>query len=772
MALDCGAKLGPYEILEPLGAGGMGEVYRAHDPRLDRDVAVKILPEHLTNDRQARARFEVEARTIAALSHANILCVYDYGISGPVAYIVTELLHGKTLFSRLKLDVMPWRQAVETGLAVAEGLSAAHAKGIIHRDLKPGNIFLTCDGCVKILDFGLACHETPKDVLGSAVSTLTRTGMVAGTPAYIAPERLRGQRASPLSDIFSLGCVLYEMVSGRQPFAGDTHAETVAAILGGDPEPLTSVSPEVAAVIFKCLHKDSHQRLQSAQDAAFALRLLITPTVQMPPARISRRQLIAGASIALGAIGVFRFLFSRTAHRGSIDSLAILPFVNISGQADTEYLSDGLAESITNSLSRLGRVRVMSHNAVIRFKGTKVDAQDVGRRLKVQAVVTGRLLLRGNTLSVEAELIDVRDSTQIWGEQYRSTMADIFSIQEQIGREIVEQLRLKLTDEQQRGLAKRYTASSDAYREYLRGRLFWNKRTGENLKRAIQYFGTAVQKDPTFALGYAGLADCYAILPTYILTSTRESWAKAGTAANQALALDNNLAEAHRALAATITDRTVADLEFRRSLDLNPGDGTTHQWYAEFLITGGQFDEAMAEIRKAFERDPLSLIIMATISRVFFYARRYDEAIQQAREVLTLDPNFGMAHFGLGVCYLAKSMPSQAIEELTIAQRLLGQSPLASAYLGYAYGITRNKQGAQGILSDLRQHGRQDFTPAWAVATVYAGMGDKESALQWLKKAVDDGEYGAQRIGFEPTYDSLRSDRRFSDLLRRLGLTR
>ncbi|MBI3697405.1 MAG: protein kinase, partial [Acidobacteria bacterium] len=664
MPLVAGLKLGPYEILAPLGAGGMGEVYRARDTRLDREVAIKVLPEHLAKDPQAMARFEREAKAVAALSHPNILAIHDVGSEQGVAYVVMELLEGETLRARVGRSAVPWRKAVEIGVAIADGLAAAHSKGIIHRDLKPENIFLTSDGRVKILDFGLARWKPkPSAPTDAAATTETEAGTVMGTVGYMSPEQIRGTAADAPSDIFSLGCVLYEMVTGQRSFARSTAPETLTAILNEDPPNLADSGKEIPAdlqgIIHHCLEKNAEQRFQSARDLAFALRAAAGSGGAGVPAgpRGSRKRLNrsiwAGAAVVLLAGGSF-FVWRVTSGK-AIDSLAVLPFVNVGADPNTEYLSDGITENLINSLSQIPKLRVVPRNRVFRYKGRETDTEKIGRELNVRAVLTGRVVQRGDSLNIQTELVDVAADSQLWGRQYERKFSEIIPVQEEIAKEVSEKLRLRPTGEEQKRLAKRYTENAEAHQLYLRGRYYWNRRTTETLKRAAEYFRQAIDKDPTYALAWAGLADCYALYGAYGVLPPPEAAPKAKEAANRALVLDDRLAEPHAALGLAKTvydwDWSGAEREFKRSIEINPSYATAHYWYSICLGATGRLDEAIAGSKRAQEADPLSPNIGTAAGDMFYFARRYDQAIKQYRKTLDMDPNFPRAHWFLAMAY-------------------------------------------------------------------------------------------------------------------------
>ena len=535
-----GVRLGRYQILAPLGAGGMGEVYCARDTRLDRKVAVKVLPEAFARDPLYLARFEQEARAVAALSHPNILAIHDYGTEGGIPFAVMELLEGENLRATLARSPLPWRRALEIGAAIAEGLAVAHDRGIVHRDLKPENLFLTCDGQVKILDFGLARMELPTvagDDTSPHLHVRTAPGTVMGTVGYMSPEQVRGQAVDVRSDFFSLGCVLYEMVSGCRPFQRGSAADTMAAILHEEPASLgglaVSAPPELETALRRCLDKEPGSRFPSARALASALRAIldgaefpvtIPPTQTRPP------------SPPLPAHPI-------------LDALAVLPLVNTSADPDSEYLADGITESLITLLSRLPGLRVMARSTVFRYKGRDIDVQEVGRTLQVRAVLTGRLHQRGARLILKAELVDVADGIQLWGERYDRELTDLFAVEEAVARDIAEQLRLHLSGDAERRLARPPAANAAAYQLYLKGRYHWNKRTDEGLRKSVELFEQAIDRDPAFALAYAGLADAYHNLGGWGLLAPREAYPRAKAAASRALALDEHLAEAHVSLA-------------------------------------------------------------------------------------------------------------------------------------------------------------------------------------------------------------------------------
>jgi len=744
MPLTLGTRLGPYEIAAPLGAGGMGEVYRARDARLDRDVAVKVLPSQLSRNPQALARFEREAKAIAALSHPNILAIFDVGADGDVHYVVTELLEGETLRSRLQRGPLPWREAMEAATAIAAGLAAAHTKGITHRDMKPDNIFLTAAGVLKILDFGLARVEHA-DSAPEETMTLgpTESGTILGTFGYMSPEQARGATAGPASDIFSCGCVLYEAVSGRRAFHGATAADSLSAVLRDHPPAISAQTPtEVKRLISRCLEKDPTARYPTGRELAEALKIVMSASAES----------------------------SKPAN-----TIAVLPFVNASRDPDGEYLSDGIAESIINSLSRVGQIKVMPRSTVFRYKGQDADPQSIGRELHVRVVLTGRVIQRGDTLVVSTELIDVAEGVQLWGERYNRKVSDIFELEEEIARKISESLRVTLTGEDQKRLAKRHTENSEAYQLYLKGRHHWVRRTREHLLKGAEYFQQAIDKDPGYALAYSGLADCYSILSTYVFIPPKEGWARAKAAAAAAVALDSDLAEAHASLGFIRVfgawDPVGGEQEFRRAIELNSSYAVGHYWYVLLLVALGRLEEAEQEYRFSQQAEPLSPIVafggvLTAVSR-----RRYDEAIDRGLKGLEIDSGHPILRMWLGVAFQQRGRHAEAIAEFEAVMRLIPETAMGMGALAHALALTGDHEGARRLLQKVLYEADRGLTEALSLAIIYTGLGEFDQAFHWLNTACET-RYGLLYfvIKCEPRFDLLRSDPRFTEVLERMGL--
>lgn len=798
MPLPVGTRLGPYEIRAPLGVGGMGEVYRARDTRLDRDVAIKILPAAFGADPDRRARFEREAKVVATLTHPNVVVLHDCGNDQGVAFAVMELLEGESLRQRLINGALPWRHAVEIGSAVADGLSAAHAKGIIHRDLKPENLFLTNDGRAKVLDFGLARLDAlaaPQGDTSPYQPAPTQSGTVMGTVGYMSPEQVRGQPVDARSDIFSLGCVLYEMVTGRRPFQRDTAAETQTAILREEAPPLSTavnrVPPEVERVVRHCMEKGRDKRFQNARDLAFALRATLADSTRVmvqPPMR-SRAGVVWGAMlvglVAAAAIGIAAFA-QWSGHRhdvgnavppsppmpeqaAPVSSIAILPFTSDGIDAETAFLSDGITWSLSNSLSQVRRLKVRPFSSVSAYKGKVNEAAAVGKALKVEAIITGSIQKRGSDLVVTMELVDVRDNHLICSERYNRQFANLLAVQEEIAKDLAAKLRLQLTGEEQKQLVRKPTESLEAFRLHVLGRVEWNKRTESGFKRGIEYFEQALKEDPQFALAWSGIADCYSEGVHYGYLPFKEAMPKAEAAARHAIALDDALAEAHVSLGNVFDaqwDWRSAEREFKRALELNPNYATGHQWYASHLASVGRLPEAAAEAKLASALDPQSVVMRAFEGCIAWYRHQPDQAIDLCRQALAMDSNFAPARDVLSCAYQTKGMKAEAIAEAHKLIQIQGDSANAAATLAAISAAAGDRDAA---LKYLEQAKRGRLSPV-DVAMIHACLGEKEQALTWLEKACAERDIDLDVIDVHPYYDGLRSEPRFQRILEKMGL--
>ncbi|MCI0416415.1 protein kinase [bacterium] len=765
MRLPKGTLLGPYQISSFIGGGGMGDVYRAFDTRLARDVALKVLPEHLAADGQFVDRFQKETRALAALSHPNILSIFDVGRDQDCIFAVMELLDGETLRARLDRSPLDSEKALEIATEIAYGLVAAHSKGIIHRDLKPENVFLIAEDRVKILDFGLA--QLRVEPVAGAVSQLktqpgqTKPGMLLGTVGYMSPEQVKGMEVDATTDLFSFGNLFCEMLTGKAPFLRNTAAETFAAILNDDPPAslITDTGPvpvELRRIVLFCLQKNPVDRFHSARDLYVALKML------------------SHGSSVVSSIPQFETAKSKRPRRKKkVDSVAVLPFLTEGSNPEMEYLG-GVAETIINTLSQTPKLRVMAYGTVLRYAGGNVDPLRAGRELNVRAVLSGRIVKRGDALDIQAELIDVMDGAQLWGKRYSAEICEVCGVEEEIAKKISDKLRIHLTQSEQKRLSRKMTANKQAYDLYLKGRYFWNKRTDEGLRKAKDFFEQAILEDSSFALAYSGLADTYWILGSYGFIRPRDAYPHAKQYAIKALELDSGLAEAHCSLAEFLFrydwnwDESVK--EFEISLKLNPGYATAHHWYAVALVLFGKFEKAVEEIKKARDLDPFSPVINWSMGYIYYYARQYDKAIEQFRYTLLLDPTFFRASTDIAMAYVQKSMFEEAVVE--IEKRSI-ESELTSWILssvGYTYAMAGRIQEAEKMIEELKDSNRLPYVSYYAVAVVYVGLRRDEEALDWMERAFEEREDAMTSIKVNPRLDPLRSNPRFKKLVEHMAL--
>jgi len=783
--LQPGVRLGPYEIVSRIGVGGMGEVYRAHDPRLRRDVAIKVLPAEFSADSDRLRRFEQEARAAAALNHPNIVTIHSVEEADRTRFLTMELLEGRSLNELIATEGMPLDRLLKIIIPLADAVSAAHQAGITHRDLKPGNVMLTADGRVKVLDFGLAKLREPASLDADAnalpTATVTGEGRILGTVEYMSPEQVEGKPIDPRSDIFSLGVMFFEMATGRRPFAGDTSVSLLSSIIKDTPQSVTDLKPalpqELSRIVKRCLVKDPEYRYQSAKDLRNELRELEEDSA-LPAGVPTRRRAtrIAVGALLMAAVGLIvgRLWFTRGAAGGPIDSLAVLPFVNVGADPNTDYLSDGITENLINSLSQFPRLRVVPRSRAFRYRGRDAEPEKVGRELGVLAVLTGRVVQHGDDLNIQTELVDVAADSQLWGRQYNRKLSEIITIQEEIAKDVAEELRLKPTREEQNRLTKRSTESPEAHQLYLKGRYLWNRRTRETVRRAAQYFQQAIDRDPGYGLAWAGLADCYGVSGVYGVMSNKDSIPLAKEAAIKALEIDDTLAEAHASLGYAEGydwDWSDAEREFQRAIQLDPTYPTAHHWRAtNFLEPMGRLNEAMTELKRAHELDPLSPVINAVLARNFMFARQYDRAAEQLRTTLEIDPNFALAHSYLGLFYELKGMLGQAIAEFQAWQTLSGDEPAATGALGHAYALSGKRAEAQKAIVRLRDLSKDRYVAPYDVAVVYVGLGDTDQTMEWLQRAYEDHSAWLIWIELDLRFDGIRGDPRYRDLLRRMKI--
>jgi serine/threonine-protein kinase len=773
----------------------MGEIYRARDPRLQRDVAIKVLPPEAAADRDRLRRFTAEARAASALNHPNILTVHEIGEAECGPYLVTELVEGNTLRELVAAQPLGVLRALDVAIQAAEGIAKAHEAGIIHRDLKPENLMLSRDGFVKILDFGLVKLLRPEEASADEQSA-TASGMIVGTVGYISPEQLAGRAADARSDVFSLGVVLYEMLSGANPFRGETPAQTISAILRDHPPPLTAVvanAPgELARVTTRALAKRPEERHETARQFAAELRQIRTrlesKAVTTAPGtaqqtalekpRTERRWLVAWLSLLVLVGGFLGYRYFSSNDR-EIDSIAVLPFVNASGNPELEYLSDGISESLIYNLSQLPQMKVIARSSTFRYKGKEADPQAVASALGVDVVLTGRVQQRGESLVINAELTDARNMTQLWGEHYNRRASDLLAVQADISREISMRLRPRLGREERQRVAKNYTTENESYRLYLKGRYFWNRRTQEGYEQAIESFQQATERDPNYALAYVGLADAQAFLRVRG-QSGQEAYQQAKTTVERALEIDDTLGEAHATLAMLRQnadwDWPGAEEQYQRATELSPNYATAHHWYGELLIQLGRVEEGLVLQKRALEIDPLSLAISSDLGLSYYYARQYDRALEQLQKTLALDPLFFRTYFYLARIYEQLRQYDKAIAEYQKGLLRRGENPERVEPITAALSAALAGSGERGYwqkrLEVKRQHPQWHSEWECDLAGVLARLGESERALAELEKAYQEGLFDLLFLRVSPEFDGLRGDPRFQDLVRRTGLPR
>jgi len=739
-----GRTISHYKILEKLGEGGMGVVYKAQDTKLDRIVALKFLPKQLLCDEEAKKRFVHEAKAASALDHPNISTIHEIDEAEGECFICMAYIEGQSVKELIKEKEFSIEETLKIGIQIAEGLSRAHQKDIVHRDIKSDNIMLTQDGLVKIMDFGLAKLK--------GVSRITKAGTTLGTVSYMSPEQTRGEDVDHRTDIWSLGVILYEMLTGQLPFRGDHEQAVVYSILNEEPKPITDLrtdlSRELEPIVSKPLSKSPDSRYQKAEDIVIDLREL-------------RKKLES--------------VKKEPSAKELSPSIAVLPFTNLSADPEQEYFCDGMAEEIINALTHIEGLRVVARTSAFAFKNKHEDIRDIGRKLNVKTLLEGSVRKAGSRLRITAQLVNVTDGYHLWSERYDREMEDVFAIQDEISLAIVDRLKVNLLGEEKAALVKRYTDNLEAYNLYLKGRYFWNRRSEGGLQRAIEFFQQAIEKDPSYALPYTGIADCYNILGWYGYISPKKAFPRAKTAAEKSLKMDDTLAEAHTSLAAVREfydwDWLAAEREYKRAIDCNESYASVHHRYAEYLSYMGRHEESIAEIKRAQELDPLSLPINTVVGEVYYYARQYDQAIEASQRTIEMDPSFVVAHFFLAFAYAQKAMYDEAIAEARKAMELSGEGiPIFVALLGTIYSYSGKRDEAEKVLDELYELSKQRYVSPFYIALIYVGLSQKDQAFEWLEKAYDEHDHALETLKVDPMLDSVRSDPRFKALLKKMGL--
>lgn len=800
-----GASLGTaYTLERELSRGGMSRVFVAREISLGRRVVVKVISPDLAGGISI-GRFQREIAMAAQLQHPHVVPVLRAGqIDDGLPYYTMPFIEGASLRTRLDAGPLGLTEAVSVLRDVAKALAYAHERGVVHRDIKPENVLLT-SGSAAVTDFGIAkaldgaAYDHPADL----PITLSHLGLPLGSPPYMAPEQISGDPAIDYrADLYSLGVVAFEMLAGRHPFAGLKGYHLMAAHLIETPAPLAALRPDVppalAALVAHLLQKRAADRPASATEVLERLEAVVAPVAGPTPTRARtivagrRRRLfmaavvvlfvaVAGASISrvspspiASPTSVRTPTPSANVARQGIRSVAVLPFVNVGGDARDEYFSDGMTDELVAALGRIKGLRVAGHSSAFAFKGKGGGAREIGTRLRVAAVLEGSIRRTGPMLRVTAQLVKVSDGLTLWSETYERRTKDLFKVQDELARAIVAALQVELDADHDEPLVQRPTRDLQAYDLYLKGRYVWNQRTAASLAQAARYFEAAVARDPRFAQAHAGLADTYLLLPRYGSIAPAEAWPKARAAAEEALALDSGLAEAHATLAfgkmMYERDGDGAEQGFRRALALNPSYATGHQWYGDYLVGRGDAEDGSRELRRALELDPLSPVIGSELGWSLYVQRRYDEAIEQLRQTLQLNPDFALAHFWLGVSLLGKGMEPDAMRELQRGVDLGGRNPEDVATLGYALATAGDRRAANRLLTELQERSRREFIAPSSFAIIYAGLLDRGNAYAWLNRAIDERDTRLVDLLMDPRFDRLRSEPRFARLMMRMGM--
>jgi serine/threonine-protein kinase len=771
-----GTTVSHYKILEKLGEGGMGVVYKAQDLKLDRLVALKFLPLNITPTEAEKKRFIHEAKAASALDHPNICTVYeiDETPDGQM-FLAMAFYEGVPLSEKIKQGPVEIDEALEMAIQAAEGLHAAHEKGIVHRDIKSGNLMLTEKGQVKLMDFGLAKR--------GGATMLTKTGSTVGTVPYMSPEQARGEKLDHRTDIWSLGVVLYELIVGRLPFQSEYSEAIVYSIMNEAPKPLTSqrsdVPMELERIVKKCLQKNPTNRYQHADELIVDLRRaraeLGKGEQKIPkPARFQwRNWYLIGGTVLVVAILLIVFLPRFASRDEDIHSIAVLPLENLSRDSEQEYFADGMTEALIAELSKISALKVISRTSVMQFKGAKKPLPQIARELAVDGVIEGSVVWEGDQVRITVQLIHGPTDRHLWAESYQRELRGVLALQSEVARAIASQIRVTVTPQEQARMTHTRPVNPEAYRRCLLGRYHWDKRTVEGFKKAADYFRQAIDLDPGYALAYAGLADNYVVQPSWGTLSPGEAYPRAKAAAEQALELDNSLAEPYATLGYILSqydwDWEGAERAFRRALERNPNYATAHQYYAYYLAILGRHEESLAEIKRAQALDPLSVAIVYTVGRMYYLARQYMEAEEATRKALEMDPRYGPAHTNLGLIYLATGRPQEAVAAFRWP---LDEDSLNQDLLAIAYAAGGRREEARRIVEQLEKESKESrrYVAATSMANIYARLGDKDRAFHWLEKALEQRAWLVAQMKVEPRFDPLRDDPRFTALLKKVGL--
>jgi len=791
-----------YRVVEKIGEGGQGTVYKVIDTTLDRPAVIKVLPPDLTDSASNLVRFEREAKLASSLDHPNICTIFGLHKVGDTQFIAMQYVEGRNVREIVDGRPLDLRRALSIAIQVTDALAAAHSRGIVHRDIKARNVMVTRSGTVKVLDFGLAkLIESPHAVASDP--QVTEVGVPYGTSTYAAPEQAQGLKADHRADIFSTGVLLYEMLAGTWPFRGKTALDVRYAVVYHKPKPIVEARGEDSAalrriqeILDKALAKAPEDRYQKIEimrgDLQEVLReidvettagntLPDTTSVTSVPKLIAARSLwttprkITAATLALIAIVALCLIAFRHSQSGesdsTINSLAVLPFTN--SDPNSEYLSDGITESLIDSLSRVPNLKVKSSSTVFHYKGRETDPKKIGRELGVHALLSGTVSQVGDDLSVNVELIDVRDDSHIWGERYSRKVSEVVALPQQISRDVSQRLRSRTDNMDHAQMARNYSPDSEAYRLYLQGRYNWNKRTVEGLRDGIEYFGKAIQRDQDYALAYAGLADCYLLLNVYNVTSADDSYPKAEAASRKALSINESLAEAHTALGFVLYRYHLkwaeAEEHFKKAIMLNPNYATAHQWYGSYLAASGRLNEAVVEAKTAHELEPFSLTIYSDYIRNLYYAGRLDEARKESLKLLETDPSFARAHYELGLVLEEEGKLEEAINEFKLGLKQLPDNVTALTALGHAQARAGRKTEAEKVIARLQELSKRQYVSPFQTAVVYAGMDERKLALDWLEKSREERFNWLPFIKVDPVFKNLREEARFVELVKSLG---